>query len=86
MAQERLNAFRRERRSRLRRYAEQVKNGQVASVADEEASGDLLTLEAVMADYGPLTSTPPITTKRYLPPTRFKVKEPVSSLISEMRE
>lgn len=86
MAQDRSNAFRRERRSRLRRYAEQIKNGQVASVTGEETSEGLLTPEAVMADYGPLTSTPPKTTKRYLPPNRFKVKEPVSPLISEMRE
>ena len=78
--------FRRERYFRLRRYAEQVKNGQVASVTGEETSDNLLTLEAVMADYGPLTSTPPKTIKRYLPPSRFKVKEPVSPLISEMRE
>lgn len=85
MAQDRSNAFLRERRSRLRRYAEQVKNGQTASVTGEGTSDSLLTLETVMADYGPLTSTPPKTTKRYLPPRRFKVKEPVSPLISEMR-
>lgn len=60
MTQDRSNGnFRRERRSRLRRYVEQVKNGQVASVTGEGSSDDLLTPEAVMADYGPLTSTPP---------------------------
>ncbi len=85
MTQDKSKAFRRERRSRLRRYAEQVKNGPATSVAGERTSDGLLTMEAVMADYGPLTSTPPKTTKRYLPPRRFKVKEPVSPLISEMR-
>lgn len=85
MAQDKSNAFRRERRSRLRRYAEQVKNGPTVSVASEGTSDGPLTLEEVMADYGPLTSTPPKATKRYLPPSRFKVKEPVSPLISEMR-
>lgn len=85
MAQDRSNEFRRERRSKLRRYAEQVKSGQATSVTGEGSSDGLLTPEEVMADYGPLTSTPPKTTKRYLPPSRFKVKEPVSPLISEMR-